>query len=377
MLFYLQTDGAWQAGWPDLTGGLVGAVAVAAPFVAAVTAFVVAGRVSPDEMRFERAAPRSSWLVAGVPFIGAFVHTALGVSVPVLYALVVIARSGAPGAPGSTSFATLCAYLLFPIAVGALAGRLSASRRFAPVVVLVAMYGFIALVGLPTNTPAWEVPSIPMTAVLGGAGAMMLLAAVFSEPLRRGSSRAALGRSGLAILVAIVAFAGAFSAGGEAMTVSRDLVDPVCTDDGRVCVWPEHAHHLDEIAAGLVRLDLYRDVGLRIDGPMYERGLRSTEGPTFAYPPAWFAFAGMGSAVTDRFWKCGESAVITDDTVNASQQLMVWATVVAAGGMPPASVGGGPAEVSLADIDRVRHLPAAQERAWLRGRIAEAERACG
>lgn len=372
MWLTIRLDLTWHAGWPDVSGVLAEGAAICSCITAAGTALLFARRAAPGIRSLEAAGGRTRFARSGLLLAVAGVHSLIGLALGAAYPLAVVAASDAPGRPWFSYLIFALGYLGLAVGLGAIAGMLMPFALITPPVVLLGFFLYLAAAQPPLGGHPSLVPAPHAASVLVGCAAGMLLIAAAT---RNWKLRA---RDVVRFLpaVATVGFLlVATTAGGEAAQRIREPAQGSCTADGRLCLWPEHAHHLGNLAAGLHRVDAYADTGLRITS-MYEHGLTQRQGSSFDFPPEWFAYASMGMAATEPLVFCDQGAEVSEETVLASHELIVWATFVAGGRAMPDSIGGGPPGVSRSTIQQVRAWPQAKQRQWVGERVDKITDGC-
>ena len=375
MTLLFNADRAWQAGWPDVSADLSLKTAIMSPFVGATAAYVTAQRAQPDLRRFAGTGARSLFVLHAVPLAACLAHAVAGLLFGSVYPLVTVALSDAPGGPWLGYLPIGLGYMVFAAGVGLAAATLVPRGFITPGVV------FLALMLLPVaiEPPITGTPDL----VPASTGYVWLAVAAALLAISLGAANKSRDGAGLRRIVAVAPVAGiglALALGPVGyltpLQVEREPVSPICDPADTVCVWPEHSHHLPELAGSAQRLRVYSDLGLRPATPLYEFGLDASGQGVFTYPPAWFAQYAFASSSLRDIGLCPEGMSLTDDAILRRQELLLWATRVSAGGPQPASVKGGPVEVDPAAIDAIHAQPQAEQREWAAQRVAAVRAGC-
>ena len=233
---------------------------------------------------------------------------------------------------------------------------------------------------LASGPVAWRV----LLAV--GLGALAVAVGISSDHWRSRPSAHAFSvvAAGLSI-VAVVAMA---NAGPLREPRSADSVEPVCTETAvEICVWPDQAGFLPELAVYAERLELLDNAGLDVPDRYTERGLL---GDDWSLHPSFHLQSATGewiraSSLTFHIGLDLSSPedCVTDAAMEYSEwsrdlQLVVaWPTFYVFGGTPPPGNGGGP-EFDKERMSDLIALPEAEQIAWAVETTAKvtAERPC-
>ncbi|MBP2708164.1 hypothetical protein JOL79_30735 [Microbispora sp. RL4-1S] len=377
-------DPSWIGVWPQASAAvqLAGHAFAAA---AAAAATWSSGREHRTGVTDSLASSwRGRWQADGLQLASTLLFIAVPYALGAALAAATSLREAGPGFLWPRYLLLGASTLLLSASAGHLAGKLLPGRvaptlAVAGLVVLLSIYGSprLELVVL-SGMPQVELAPLALGSRFLLAGVLALIAVVLPGIAPKGEawrsrSRQA-GMTGSAVL-AVGSCVIAMTAAGP-LRVNRPAPHtPLCSaDTPRVCLWPDNAKYLPQVAAMASRLAALPAGLFRPPDTFYERGVLPGRPPLSGF----LIIRGVSSVPDALAGSILERTLPLCDLTESDAPayfrqfwpIHQWLSVRAYGSRFPAFMKGGPPGVDMEEIYNVVHRPEADQTAWVKAKLA-------